>query len=76
MVGFTKSKSERRPSAEGTEFKLEGWLLKQSTGKRLGKSWQDRFFAITGHYMNYYSNASKDLSELKASLDLPSIEYG
>jgi hypothetical protein len=69
---FVKSKKERRPSADGSDFKLEGWLKKQAHGvSAVLKGWQERYFAITGHYLNYYEGREK--AEVKGSVDLMNI---
>ena len=37
---------------------MEGYLKKHSSG--VIKRWQKRFFAIKGHYLNYYENENSE----------------
>jgi hypothetical protein len=51
---------------------MEGYLKKHSSG--VIKRWQKRFFAIKGHYLNYYENENMSDTQLKGTIDLQKMQ--
>jgi hypothetical protein len=75
-ASFVKCKEQRRPSVEERNFIVEGWLKKRpkgSIGSIRGhiKGWNKRYFAIVGHYLNYYDGEAKE--ELNGFIDLNAL---
>jgi hypothetical protein len=51
---------------------VEGYLKKHSTG--IIKRWQKRYFAVKGHYLNYYENENMGDKQLKGTIDLEKLQ--
>jgi hypothetical protein len=61
-----------RGSVFSSQVKMEGFMKKHSTG--LIKRWQKRYFAVKGHYLNYYENENMADTELKGTIDLQNLQ--
>ena len=66
------SKARLRGSVFEQSVLKEGYLLKQSSG--MTKSWQSRYFELSGHYIKYYEKKeTKSDKEIKGAVDLKDV---
>jgi hypothetical protein len=70
--GKIKKGAKVRGSVFTSSVTCEGYLKKHSSG--VIKRWQKRYFAIKGHYMNYYENENMGDKQLKGTIDLLNLQ--
>ena len=70
--GKIKKGAKTRGSVFTSAVAVEGYLKKHSSG--VIKRWQKRYFAIKGHYLNYYENENMGDKQLKGTIDLLNLQ--
>jgi hypothetical protein len=71
---FVKSKAEFRNTVYGFENLAKEGVLKKSVKGIFGTSFQERYFAVTGHYLKYFADEGKRQGDqVKGAIDLGTV---